>query len=257
MRKIIIAGNWKMNTTLTEAQTLASELKGLISSEGSTEVILCPPFISLHAVNEIIKDSGIKLGAQTMANKESGAYTGEISAAMLAATGCSHVILGHSERREYYGETNALINQKIKLAFAHNLTPIVCVGETLEQREQNVTFAIIEQQLRESLHDLSAELAAHSIVIAYEPVWAIGTGKVATPEQAQEVHAFIRKILTSLYGASFSENTSVQYGGSVKPDNIAELISKPDIDGALVGGASLQANSFATLIATAKPVAAN
>ncbi len=247
MRKTIIAGNWKLNKTATETKELTEGLKELLKDITEVDMVICPPFTSLNAASEIIKDSPIALGAQNMFWEENGAFTGEISASMLKDAGATFVILGHSERRQFFGETNETVNKKLKSALAAGLNPIVCVGENLEQRESNKTFDIVKNHVQNSLAGLSNEEMKKTI-IAYEPVWAIGTGKTATKEQAQEVHQYIRK----LFGEVFDEETAsvvrIQYGGSVKPDNAAGLISQPDIDGALVGGASLKVDSFTQII---------
>lgn len=248
MKKYIIAGNWKMNKDLSEAIQLVSDLKNEL--EGKTlnaDVVIAPPFITLEAVNSIIKDSGIELGAQNMNNNDSGAFTGEISAKMLKSVGCKYVILGHSERRTIFGESDDFINQKVLQALKNNLVPILCCGETLEERENGTTFNVIEKQIRDSLKNVDNN-DFNKIVIAYEPIWAIGTGKTATPEQAQEVHAYIRSLLSELSNNETASNITIQYGGSVKPENAKELLSKPDIDGALVGGACLKADSFRDII---------
>jgi triosephosphate isomerase len=248
MRRNIIAGNWKMNKDLSEAIKLVSELKSMLDGKNlNAEVVVAPPFISLEAVKTIIKDSNIKLSAQNMNNEDSGAFTGEVSASMLKSVGCEYVILGHSERRTIFGESDELINLKVKQALKNNLTPILCCGESLEERETNKTFEIVESQLKTNLKDLSNE-QIEKVVIAYEPIWAIGTGKTASPEQAQEVHAFIRNLLANLTNNEIANNITIQYGGSVKPDNSKELLSKPDIDGALVGGACLKADSFRDIV---------
>jgi triosephosphate isomerase len=250
MRNIIIAGNWKMNTRISEAQELATQLKEKIGNVSDIKIVICPPTINLTTTLDAVKGSTIQVGTQNISDKESGAYTGETAADMVAETGATYTLIGHSERREYYGETNQLVNAKIKRAYQHNLIPIVCVGETLAQRENNVTFSVIETQLKEGLSGLKEEIINQNktIVVAYEPVWAIGTGKVASKEQAQEVHAFIRGKLAEIFNADIAANITIQYGGSVKADNIKELINQPDIDGALVGGASLNADSFADIV---------
>lgn len=247
MRTPIIAGNWKMNTVLEEATALVEELKGLVSDVKDVEVVVCPPFISLSAVQDVIKDSNIKLGAQNVYWEKSGAFTAEVSAPMLKSVGCTYAIIGHSERRSYFGETDETVNKRTFAALEEGLKPIVCVGETLEEREADKTFDVIKQQITGGLVNLTQEQMA-SIVIAYEPVWAIGTGKTATKEQAQEVHAFIRKLLAELFGDATAEATRIQYGGSVKPENATELMGQPDIDGALVGGAALKAASFEGIV---------
>ncbi|RAP34307.1 triose-phosphate isomerase [Candidatus Marinamargulisbacteria bacterium SCGC AG-439-L15] len=245
MRRRLVAGNWKMNKTVQESESLIQSLCDDIASVNDVEVLVCPPFVSLMKASELLKSTSFKLGAQTVHQELSGAFTGEISAPMLRSVGCDYVIIGHSERRQYFGETDALVNQKLFLAFDHDITPIVCIGETLEQREGDQTLAVITQQLTKGLASVSS---TQQIVIAYEPVWAIGTGKVATPEQAQEVHAFIRQQLSTMMGAAYSDQTRLLYGGSVKPDNASELILQKDIDGFLVGGASLKSSDFSQII---------
>jgi triosephosphate isomerase len=247
MRIPIIAGNWKMNTGIEDAKALLQDLKALVSDVTNVEVIVCPPFISLAAVAEIVKGNNIGLGAQNVYWEKSGAFTGEISAPMLKSTGCTYVIIGHSERRTYFYETDETVNKRIFAALNEGLKPIVCVGETLEERESGETFDVIKRQITDGLANLSTE-HMKTVVIAYEPVWAIGTGKTATPEQAQEVHAFIRNLLAEMFGDTTAEETRIQYGGSVKPNNITALMSQADIDGALVGGASLKADSFAQIV---------
>lgn len=251
MRRRIIAGNWKMNKNLSESVELISGLKNLLSDdELNCEVIISPPFTNLETASALIKGSQIKLGAQNMYFEDSGAYTGEISADMLLSVGVEYVILGHSERRAIFGENNETINKKVSKALEKGLKPILCVGETLEQRESGVTKSIIESQIKEGLQGISSE-QMQNVVIAYEPVWAIGTGKTASPNQAQEVHEFIRTLLAGLYDSVIAENTTIQYGGSVKPENAATLLSMKDIDGALVGGACLKADSFVQIIKSA------
>jgi len=248
MRKYIIAGNWKMNKSLSEAIKLVSELKSELDGKTiNSEVIVAPPFMALEAVNSLISNSNIQLAAQNMHPEESGAFTGEISASMLKSVGCKYVILGHSERREIFNESDEFINEKVKQAFANDLTPILCCGESLEQRENGTTFSVIEKQIRVGLKDLS-DNQIERIIIAYEPIWAIGTGRTASPEQAQEVHTFIRKLIGQLSSNEIADNITIQYGGSVKPENSKELLSKPDIDGALVGGACLKADSFRDIV---------
>jgi triosephosphate isomerase len=250
MRKPLMAGNWKMNKTISEAVALVNEIKGLTGDVSDVEILVCPPFTSLCAVNEQVKNSNVKLGAQNLFCENSGAYTGEVSGPMLKDAGCTYVIVGHSERRQYFGESNECVNKKTKAALANGLIPIVCVGETLEEREKNETLKVIEAQVKEGLKGLS-DAEAGKIVLAYEPVWAIGTGKTATPDQAQEVIAFIRKTYAGLY-KTIADQTRILYGGSVKPDNVSEIMKKPDIDGGLVGGASLDAASFVKLIKYSK-----
>ncbi len=247
-RKLFIAGNWKMNKTAAESAQLVSALVKKV--EGLSDKItmtVCTPFTSLDRVSPMLKNSGIALGAQNLSDKASGAYTGEVSAAMLLDLGVKYVIIGHSERRQYYGETDELVSKKAKFALGAGLLPIVCIGETLQEREAGKMSNVITTQFKGSLAGLSGEDML-KVTIAYEPVWAIGTGKTATPDQAQEVHALIRKLLTDAYGKAVADKVIVQYGGSVKADNAKELMAKPDIDGALVGGASLDADGFANLI---------
>ena len=236
-----------MNTVVDEAKALVEELKGLVSDVKDVEVVVCPPFISLSAVQDVIKDTNIELGAQNVYWEKSGAFTAEVSAPMLKSVGCTYVIIGHSERRTYFGETDETVNKRIFAALGEGLKPIVCVGETLEEREAEKTFDVIKQQISGGLVNLTQE-QMESIVIAYEPVWAIGTGKTASKEQAQEVHAFIRKLLAEIFGDATAEATRIQYGGSVKPDNASDLMAQPDIDGALVGGAALKAASFEGIV---------
>jgi triosephosphate isomerase (TIM) len=250
-RKYIIAGNWKMNMTAGESVELAEAVAKELGDQTLVDVILCPPFTSLDSVATAIEDTPVKLGAQNMHPAANGAYTGEISAEMLRYFYTTYVILGHSERREYFKESDAFINEKVLAAFAANLKPILCVGETLEQREAGKTMEVVEAQTRGGLVNVS-EKDAESLVVAYEPVWAIGTGKTATPEMAQEVHAGIRAILTDLFGGEISSKIRIQYGGSMKPSNAKELLSQPDIDGGLIGGAALDAKSFAEIIKAAK-----
>ncbi len=245
MRKLLIAGNWKMHKTVPEALELVRELKTLVSDVTDRDILVCPPFTALHPVGRELEGSNIALGGQNMFYEEEGAFTGEISPLMLKDVGCSYVILGHSERRHIFGETDDLINKKVISAAKHRLTPILCVGETLEERESGETEKVVERQVREGLKGLSPE---SELVIAYEPVWAIGTGKTATPELAQEVHSFIRSILSDIFGEEKAERTRILYGGSVKPQNAKGLLEMPDIDGALVGGASLKAESFAKIV---------
>ncbi len=248
MRKKVIAGNWKMNNDVNGTVNLISEIKKELNTKNfNADVIVCPPFTNLETAYALIKDSQIKLGAQNMYFEESGAFTGEISPMMLKSTGCEFVILGHSERRTIFLENDRLINKKIKTAVKHNLKPIFCVGETLEEREKGVTFNIIETQVRNGLEGL-AQSELSNMIIAYEPVWAIGTGRNATPQQAQEVHQFIRGVAAKIYSQSFADQLVIQYGGSVKPDNAKDLLSQPDIDGALVGGACLKADSFVKIV---------
>ena len=250
MRKKIIAGNWKMNKTVAEAVELSNEIKRELADCNSVDVVLCPPFTAVKSVSDVVSETLINVGAQNMSSEENGAYTGEISHSMLKELFVRYVILGHSERREYYKETDFWINKKVKKALEKNLRPILCVGEKLEDRESGNTEQVVEVQVREGLKDVPAE-AYTDLVIAYEPVWAIGTGKVATSEQAQDVHAFIRGIVKDMVGENAANAVRIQYGGSMKPDNAAELLSQPDIDGGLIGGAALDATSFAAIVKAA------
>ena len=244
MRKKIVAGNWKMNTTVPQGETLAKEIVKMASEVPSdVNLIVAPPFMHLSKVADAIKGSRVALSAQNCADKESGAYTGEVSAKMLASVPAEYVILGHSERREYYGETNAKLVEKIKLALGENLSVIYCVGEKLDEREKGEHFNVIASQVKEVLFNLTAE-QLEKVVIAYEPVWAIGTGKTATSAQAQEVHEFIRKTVAGKFGEDAAERISILYGGSCKPGNAKELFACKDIDGGLIGGASLVADDF-------------
>lgn len=247
MRKPIIVGNWKMNKTVSEARELVRDLIDRVGGVSNVDIGVGPPFTALGAVAEVCSGTNVAVAAQNISWEDSGAYTGEISPPMLVDIGCKYAIIGHSERRTIFGETDDTVNKKIFAALKHNLTPIVCMGETLNQREQNETFTVIEGQAYAGLDGLTAD-EMKKLVLAYEPIWAIGTGKTATPGQAQEVHAFIRKILGDLYNSDVASIVRIQYGGSVKPENVAELMAQPDIDGALVGGASLKADAFAQLI---------
>lgn len=250
-RKLFIAGNWKMNKTAGEAAEMVSALLLKVADlSGKVNMAICPPYTALDRVSSLLKGKEIALGAQNLSDKKFGAYTGEISAAMLLDLGVKYVIIGHSERRQYCFETNELVNRKAKLALDAGLFPIVCIGETLSEREAGKTDNVIVGQVKGSFAGLTAEEML-KITIAYEPVWAIGTGKTATPDEAQEVHALIRHLLAEIYGEDAAEQIIIQYGGSVKPENARELMSRPDIDGALVGGASLEANNFAELIKNA------
>jgi len=251
MRKPIIAGNWKLNKTPHEALLLVNELKREITDVENADIVLCPPFTALGEVADALTDTNIALGAQNIFWEDAGAFTGEISGPMLKDLGVSYVIVGHSERRQYFHETNETVNKRIRAALKHGLTPIVCVGENLAQREGNKTFDVIKDHCEGAFAGLLAEDVKKTI-IAYEPVWAIGTGKTASPDQAQEVHAFIRDLLKKHFGVEVSESLRIQYGGSVTPDNIVALINKPDVDGALVGGQSLKSASFAAIVKGAK-----
>ena len=247
MRKNIVAGNWKMNTTVPEGVKLASEVNAAL--EGITpkcDVVIGVPFTHLTAVKAVIGEK-LGLSAENCADKVKGAYTGEVSAAMVASTGATYVILGHSERRQYYGETAVTLKDKVALALENNLKPIFCIGEVLEQRENGTYFDVIKAQIEDSLFELSAEDFG-KIVLAYEPVWAIGTGKTATADQAQEIHAFIRGLIAEKYGKQVAEDTTILYGGSCKPSNPKELFEKPDVDGGLIGGAALDAESFMGIV---------
>ncbi|MDA8743037.1 triose-phosphate isomerase [Rubripirellula amarantea] len=246
-RRTLIAGNWKMNTRADSAVALAREVAKAVGEEPAVDVALCPPAVYLSAVADAVAGTPVGVGAQNLYAAQDGAYTGEVNAAMLKDIGCHYVILGHSERRAILGETDAMISEKLQAALAGNLVPIVCVGETLEDREAGNTEKVVESQLRGSLAGLD-EVRAAGIVIAYEPVWAIGTGKTASKEQAEEVHAFIRKLLGEMFTPEVADQIRIQYGGSVKPNNAKELLSQPNIDGALVGGASLKAEDFAGII---------
>ncbi|MBI2813717.1 MAG: triose-phosphate isomerase [Opitutae bacterium] len=249
-RKKVIAGNWKMNKTAAEAVTLTQDIIEAIGRETSVDIVLCPPFTALAAVAHELEGQAVRLGAQNMHPEKSGAYTGEISAEMLRTLYVTHVILGHSERRTYFAETDAFINKKVLAALAHELKPILCVGETLTEREAGTTLAVVQRHVESGLAGVTKEQIT-SVIVAYEPVWAIGTGKVATTAQAQEVHAFIRDLLTKLYGAPLAQKVRILYGGSMKPSNAAELLAEKDIDGGLIGGASLEARSFIDLVKAA------
>ncbi|MBL0225601.1 MAG: triose-phosphate isomerase [Geobacteraceae bacterium] len=246
MRTPLIAGNWKLFKTIDEATGMVKELKTLVAATAGVEIVVAPVFTALSRVADSLTGSNIRLAAQDCFWEEEGAYTGEVAPKLLVDAGCSHVIIGHSERRQYFGETDETVNKKAKAAISAGLTAIVCVGETLAEREADRTFTVIETQLKGGLAGFSADQLAKS-VIAYEPVWAIGTGKTASDAQAQEVHAFIRSLLVNLFGQSAAEAMRILYGGSVKPDNVKGLMSQNDIDGALVGGASLKADSFAAI----------
>ena len=247
MRKNIVAGNWKMNTTLEEGVELANEINAQLKDlEHNCNVIICVPFTHLTSVNAMLEPELIGLGAENCSEHSKGAYTGEVSAAMIKSTGAQYVILGHSERRQYFGETNEQLISKTRLALENGLIPIFCVGEVLEDRENGNFNAVVQGQV-EALFSLSPEEFS-KIIIAYEPVWAIGTGKTATAEQAEDMHAFIRKVISEKYGAEIANDTSILYGGSCKPENAKELFSKPDVDGGLIGGAALKADSFIGIV---------
>ena len=251
MRKPVIAGNWKLFKTSAEAVELVSGLLPLVSRANNVEIVVAPVFTVLDRVSRVISGSNVKLSAQDCYWEAEGAFTGEVSPKMLLNAGCSHVIIGHSERRQYFGETDETVNKKLKAAVASGLIVLFCIGETLAERDSGRTFEVLKRQLVGGLAGVP-ESDLGSVIVAYEPVWAIGTGKTASDDQAQEAHAFIRGEVKSLYSASAADRMRILYGGSVKPDNIAGLISRPDIDGALVGGASLNADSFAALVNAAQ-----
>jgi len=251
MRKKLIVGNWKMYKTPQEALQLAKSLKIKLTDIRKAAVVVCPPFIDIPIVHDVLKDSRIAVGAQNLYLHKVGAFTGEISASMIKDSGCAYVIVGHSERRQHFGETDVTVNQKINFALASQLTPIVCIGETLEQRNQSETKDVIRRQFLGSMSEISLEDAL-KIVVAYEPVWAIGTGKNATVQEAEEVHRFIRDLAREMHGDVFAGRLTIQYGGSVKPENAEGLLSCADIDGALVGGASLDAEHFAAIVRIAE-----
>lgn len=246
-RKIVIAGNWKMNKTRAEAAELIKPIVAAVGNKNDISVVVATPFTALETVGNLIGNSSVSLAAQNMCDKASGAYTGETSAAMLRDLHVSHVILGHSERRAIYGETDALVNKKVLAALENNIKPLLCTGETLAEREAGKTLEVNKTQLLAGLEGVSAA-QAENVIIAYEPVWAIGTGKTATPEMAQEVHAFIRKTLAGKYGDATAAKIRIVYGGSMKPDNVDALLAQPDIDGGLIGGASLVAKDFLALV---------
>ncbi len=247
MRKNIVAGNWKMNTTLDAGVELANDINTLLKGEKvNCDVVICVPFTHLTSVNAVIEPEIIGLGAENCSEHDKGAYTGEVSASMVKSTGATYVILGHSERRQYFGENNEQLLAKTRQALSNGLTPIFCVGEVLEERENGSYNDVVQSQV-EALFSLPAEDFS-KIIIAYEPVWAIGTGKTATAEQAEDMHAHIRKVIENKYGNEIADNTSILYGGSCKPGNAKELFSKPDVDGGLIGGAALQADSFLGII---------
>jgi triosephosphate isomerase (TIM) len=252
-RKKFIAGNWKMNKTSAEGVSLVRDIVAAVGKQDDVEVVVCPPFTALESAAKPLEGSTVKLGAQNMHFEASGAFTGEISAPMLRAIFATHVILGHSERRTYFGETDEIINKKVLAALKNQLRPILCVGETLAEREAGSTLKVVQTQTERCLEGVSKELAP-SVVIAYEPVWAIGTGKVATTAQAQEVHAFIRGLLVKLFGDAIAQKVRILYGGSMKPSNAPELLAQKDIDGGLIGGAALEARSFVELVTAAAAI---
>lgn len=253
IRKKLIAGNWKMNKTPADGAALVAELVTALGKQTDVDVVVCPPFTGLESAAKALEGSTIKLGAQNMHFEASGAFTGEVSAPMLRAIFATHVILGHSERRTLFGEQDAFINKKVLAAFKNQLRPILCVGETLAEREAGTTLKVVQTQVEAGLEGVGKDQAA-TVVIAYEPVWAIGTGKVATTDQAQEVHAFIRGLLVKLYGEPVAQKVRILYGGSMKPANAPELLSQKDIDGGLIGGAALEARSFTDLVKAAAAV---
>ena len=246
MRKKIIAGNWKMNYCVNKAEDFVSEIKDAINTD-EVDVVICPNFVSLDRISDLLDGTNIKLGAQNVHTEDKGAYTGETSVNMLAAVGVKYCIVGHSERRQYFAETNQIVKQKAKKLLEKDINPIVCVGETLEEREANTMFDVVEKQVRESLEGIEETQMKRNVVIAYEPIWAIGTGKTATAEQANEMCKFIREVVAKMYNESVAEAVRIQYGGSVKPANANEILNMSDIDGALVGGASLT-NDFVAIV---------
>jgi len=247
MRKKIIAGNWKMNKTGAEAASFARDLKIKTLNINKTEIVVCPPNTALTSVYEILKQSRIQIGAQNVHWEPSGAYTGEVSAEMIKKAGCKYVIIGHSERRQFFGETNQTVKKKIIQALTTSLSPIVCIGETLQQRQEGKTNDVVRSQITEAVESLSVD-QMQRVVLAYEPVWAIGTGVTATPEQAEAVHQFIRELIQQIFNSQIADSTHILYGGSVKPDNIIDLLSQKNIDGGLIGGASLKVDSFVEMI---------
>ena len=251
MRKKVIAGNWKMNKTNTEAVEMLTELKELVKGIDNVGIIIGAPFTALSDAVKAVKGSNIAIAAENVYPKDSGAYTGEVSPVMLKSIGVEYVILGHSERREYFKESDEFINEKVKAVLAAGMLPILCIGEKLEERESGKTAEVTETQIRGGLKDLTAE-EAKKVIVAYEPVWAIGTGRTATPEMAQETHRQVRDVLVSIFGNETAEEMIIQYGGSMKPDNAVELLAQKDIDGGLIGGASLKASSFAEIVVAGK-----
>ncbi len=254
MRMPLIAGNWKMFKTVHEAVYFVKELRLVVKDIGDVEIVIAPPFTAVHAAAEAARNTNIGVAAQDLYWEGSGAFTGEVSGAMIKEAGAEYVIIGHSERRRLFGETDAIVNKKLLAAIASGLTPIVCVGETLEERERDETFSVLDRQIKEGLDRFTSNELSE-LVIAYEPVWAIGTGRNATAAQAGEAHAHIRQRLRQWFGADAADRCHVIYGGSVKPDNIRELIAEPDVDGALVGGASLEVKSFADIVAKSRRAA--
>lgn len=253
MRKPLIAGNWKMNKTIDEAVSLVNTIKAGVHQISGVDMLVCPPFTALSAVSEALDRSNIEIGAQNMYSATDGAFTGEVSPLMIKDIGCRFVILGHSERRSIFGESDKVVNEKVKTALQYNLIPILCVGETLEEREAGKAKDVVRSQIAEGLKGLTKE-DMHNVVIAYEPVWAIGTGKTATPAQAEEVHAFIRQQINSTFDASVSDAIRILYGGSMKPENVTDLMKQENIDGGLIGGAALKGESFIQLVSKTKEV---
>jgi len=252
MRTPFIAGNWKMFKAVRETVAFVTDLRAAVRDVGGVQIVVAPPFTAVHAAAEALRDSNIGVSAQDLYWEKEGAFTGEVSAAMIKEAGAQFVIIGHSERRRLFGETDVMVNRKVTAAMASGLTPIMCVGETLEERERNETLAVLDRQLKGGLEGIAGE-RLHSVVVAYEPVWAIGTGRNATSAQAGEAHAHIRTRLRQWFGGDPAEHCRVIYGGSVKPDNIRELIGEPDVDGALVGGASLEVRSFVDIVTRSRP----
>jgi len=253
MRKTIIAGNWKMYKTLKDGQELVIALRRELYQLEDIDIVVCPPYTLLAYLADALETSNIMVGAQDLYWQEEGAFTGEVSPLMLKDAGCLYVIIGHSERRQFFAETNQSVNNKLKAALGHDLVPIVCVGENLSEREAGKTFAVLDDHVKNGLKDIS-ESEILKVVIAYEPVWAIGTGKTATPAQAEEAHKYIRALLEKMYNKDIARQVRIQYGGSVKPENITELMQQPDVDGALVGGASLKIDSFSAIVKKASEV---
>ena len=251
VRKAVIAGNWKMNMTPSEAEKLVNELKPMVEGKNGCDIVVCVPFVDIATVVNAVKGTNVKVGAQNVHFKKNGAYTGEISADMLKECGVEYVVIGHSERRQYFGETDETVNLRLKAALDAGITPILCVGEVLTEREQDVTAEVVARQTKIALLNVDAD-AVKNVIIAYEPVWAIGTGKTATSDQADEVCGIIRDVLAAKYGKDVAEAVTIQYGGSMKPDNAAELLSKYHVDGGLIGGASLKAADFTAIVDAAQ-----
>ena len=254
MRRPFIAGNWKMYKTVAQTVAYAKEFRSLVRDVAGVEIVIAPPFTSLHAAAEAMRNSNVGVAAQDLYWEREGAFTGEVSAAMIREAGAEYVIIGHSERRTLFGETDASVNRKVGAAFAGGLTPIVCIGETLDQRERNETFTVLDRQIRDGLDGVTSEQLV-GLVVAYEPVWAIGTGRNATPAQAAEAHGHIRKRLQQWFGAESAQRCRIVYGGSVKPENIRDLASQSDVDGALVGGASLDVKAFSDIVSRSRNAA--